>query len=167
MPVDNRTPQEKILDKINKKKETRNKKEEIIRILYGQEGVDLANAEFELLKKEVEKYTDTIITDNPEAKPVIDATSIKVTFENCLLIFKWWLQASNTLEGSHLDVVIKKKNADGTDISNYNDVLAQNYCFDITLDFQKGWSTSRKTFFNTSESLVEKWFNNFIDYVKV
>ncbi len=159
MPIDNKTPQEKFNEEIEKFEKTQKKKMEIKEILDRQEGKDLANAEFELLKKEVETYLSKSVL--PHENP---GNSIAVSYGNkeYLLFFSWY--EAPELKNSKLEVTLKRRISGRTEEPDYENVSFKSYNFGIDEFKQHVWNDGENIYF--TDKLVGGWFDTFSRYIR-
>ena len=149
-----------------KRIEARDKKQAEINSLLNSEhkGIELANAEIEELFSVVEAKVQDLKSSIPSKYFQFEKSEdrIKVTNISYLLIFHWYPRSANFLEGSKLDVVLKKKKRGELMIDMvYQDLSKQSYEFTINLSDMKGWK-DKKTF-NSSERLAESWLEKMLE----
>lgn len=142
-----------------------NKQAEIDSLLNSEhKGIELANAEIKELFSVVEGKVQDLKSSIPSKYFQFEKSNdrIKVTNISYLLIFHWHPRSANFLEGSKLDVVLKKKKRGELMIDTvYQDLNKQSYEFTINLSDMKGWK-DKKTF-NSSEKLADLWLEKMLE----
>lgn len=99
---------------------------------------------------------------------IIDSDYIQVIAHPFVINIHWWQESSIFLEGSHLDIQLKKKVKRGLMFEeNYDELLFVPYVFNKNLSRQNGWC--QKDYngkFFTSEILIDKWLDIILEKMK-
>lgn len=85
-----------------------------------------------------------------------------------ILNIRWWPEFSNSLDGAHLDISIKKRINKGLSFEeHYEDLDSISYVFNINPSWENGWSIDNYNGrFFTSEKLIDHWFEIILEKLK-
>ncbi len=118
-------------------------------------GLENANNNFdELLKSICEMVKKFGFNDNIKNR----GNAVSITINRFIIIFSWWQTFSNTLDGSHLDVVIRViQGRDYGDSREFEEPHRKTYEVDIK-DDKYGWKDKdSKGNFISNDELIDEW----------